>query len=227
MTHKENIALSARLGYVFKSEAYLKQALTHRSAGTPHNERLEFIGDAVLSLVIANLLFKRYPTLKEGELSPLRAELVKGDTLAIIAKELNLGGTLSLGPGEIKNGGAKRASILADAFEAILGAVFLDGGFQAAELVILHVYHSRIEHHHAKQASAKDSKTELQEYLHAHHIPLATYALVQTEGAPHAQTFHISCSISSLDLSKKGSCTTRRKAEQLAACALLKHLKKK
>ncbi|MCH9689848.1 MAG: ribonuclease III [Gammaproteobacteria bacterium] len=226
MTHEKNTTLSVRLGYVFQSEAYLKQALTHRSAGTPHNERLEFVGDAVLSLVIANLLFKRYPSLKEGELSPLRAELVKGDTLAVIAKELNLGEILHLGPGEIKNGGAERASILADALEAIFGAVFLDGGYQAAELVILHVYHSRIEHHHAKQASAKDSKTELQEYLHAHHIPLATYALVQTEGAPHAQTFHVSCTISSLDLSEKRSSATRKKAEQLAASALLKHLKK-
>lgn len=227
MTHEEKTALNARLGYVFKSEAYLKQALTHRSAGTPHNERLEFIGDAVLSLVIANLLFERYPTLKEGELSPLRAELVKGDTLAVIAKELNLGDILHLGPGEVKNGGTERASILADALEAIFGAVFLDGGFQAAERVILHVYHSRMEHHHAKQASAKDSKTELQEYLHAHHLPLATYALLQAEGAPHAQTFHVSCTVSSLNLSKKGISTTRRKAEQLAAFELLKHLKTK
>lgn len=223
----ENIKkLNTRLEYTFQSEGTLKQALTHCSAGTPHNERLEFLGDSVLNLIITNALFKRYPNLKEGELSPLRAELVKGETLAIIAKELALGECLSLGPGEIKTGGTERTSILADALEAIFGAVFLDGGFNAAEALILRVYHSRLEQHHANQASGIDSKTELQEYLHAHKIPLATYTLIQTKGAAHAQEFHVSCSIKSLDLSKKGSGTTRRKAEQLAAYAVLKHLKK-
>ncbi len=218
--------LSKRLGYTFQSEATLKQALTHRSASTPHNERLEFLGDAVLSLVISDALFKRYPNLKEGELSPLRAALVKGETLAVIAKELDLGSHLLLGPGEIKTGGTERTSILADAFEAILGAVFLDGGFKAAEALILRVYHSRLETHQANQAAVKDSKTELQEYLHAHHIPLATYTLIQTKGAAHAQEFHVSCTIESLGLSKESSSTTRRKAEQLAAFAVLKQLKK-
>jgi ribonuclease-3 len=219
--------LSTRLGYLFQNTAYFTQALTHRSAGTPHNERLEFLGDAVLDLVIADVLLKRYPTHKEGELSLLRAELVKGESLAIIAKELQIGEALYLGPGETKTGGATRTSILANALEAILGAVFLDGGFQAAEKLILHVYHSRLINHHANHTSVKDAKTELQEYLHANKIPLANYVLIQTEGAQHAQKFHVSCNIPSLKLSKKASGTTRRKAEQLAAAALLKYFNKK
>ncbi|MCH9755737.1 MAG: ribonuclease III [Gammaproteobacteria bacterium] len=218
--------LSIRLGYTFQSEATLKQALTHRSFGAPHNERLEFLGDSILNLVIANALFKRYPNLKEGELSPLRAELVKGETLAVIAKELDLGEYLLLGPGEIKTGGAKRTSILADTLEAILGAVFLDGGFEITEKLVLNIYHSRLEQHSANQASIKDSKTELQEYLHAKKMPLATYTLIKTEGAAHAQEFHVSCTVESLGLSKESRGTTRRKAEQLAACAIIKHLKK-
>ncbi|MDX2345919.1 MAG: ribonuclease III [Legionella sp.] len=217
---------NTQLEYNFQNPTYLKQALTHRSAGTRHNERLEFLGDAVLDLVIADVLLKRYPELKEGELSPLRAELVKGETLAVIAKELNLGEALYLGAGEIKTGGAERTSILANALEAIFGAVFLDGGFQAAEKLILQIYHSRLGQHHANQASAKDAKTELQEYLHAHKMPLAVYTLTETKGAAHAQEFFVTCSISALNLSKKGCSTTRRKAEQLAAEALLKHLKK-
>lgn len=217
--------LSQKLGYVFQSEALLKQALTHRSVGSPNNERLEFLGDSVLNLVIADVLLKRYPSLKEGELSPLRAELVKGETLAVIAKELNLGIYLLLGPGEIKTGGAERTSILADTLEAIFGALFLDGGFKAAQALILRVYHSRLETHQANQASAKDSKTELQEYLHAHRIPLATYTLIQTKGAAHAQEFHVSCTIEPLNLSKRGTALTRRKAEQVAACAVLNYLK--
>jgi ribonuclease III len=219
--------LSARLGYTFQNTVYFKQALTHRSAGTPHNERLEFLGDAVLDLVIADVLLKRYPALKEGELSPLRAELVKGETLAIIARELHIGEVISLGAGEIKTGGAKRTSILANALEAIFGAVFLDGGFKAAENLILHVYQSRLATHQANQASARDAKTELQEYLHTHKIPLASYTLIETKGAAHIQEFYVSCSIASLNLSKKASGTTRRKAEQLAAEALLKYFNKK
>ena len=226
MVSKITQALSAHLGYTFQSDAYFKQALTHRSAGAPHNERLEFLGDAILNLVMADILYQRYPALKEGELSPLRAELVKGETLATIAKELALSELLSLGPGEIKTGGAKRTSILADALEAIFGAVYLDGGFEAAKQVILNVYDSRLKQHRPNQAAIKDAKTALQEYLHAHKIPLATYTLIQTEGAQHAQQFHVSCTISSLNLSKKGQSTTRRKAEQLAADAVLKQLQK-
>ncbi|MDF1677632.1 MAG: ribonuclease III [Legionellaceae bacterium] len=226
MTHINTQALCSHLQYTFKSKKALQQALTHRSFGTPHNERLEFLGDAVLNLVIADALLKRYPDLPEGKLSPMRAALVKGETLACIAKELSLNEYLLLGPGEIKTKGAHRTSILADALEAIFGAIFLDGGFTAAEAAILHVYHARLEAHNAKQAANTDFKTALQEYLHAHKIPLPTYRLIQTKGAAHTQTFHVTCSIDTLNISKTGQGPTRRKAEQMAASALLKHLKK-
>ncbi len=226
MTDVDTKVLCTHLQYLFKSEKILQQALTHRSFGTPHNERLEFLGDAVLNLVIADALLKRYPSLPEGKLSPMRAELVKGETLACIAKELHLSEYLLLGPGEIKTKGAYRTSILADALEAVFGAIFLDGGFTAAEAAVLQVYRARLETHNAKQAANTDFKTALQEYLHAHKIPLPTYKLIQTKGAAHTQTFHVTCNIDILNLSKSGQGPTRRKAEQLAASALLKHLRK-
>ena len=178
----------------------------------------------MLSLVIADALFKRYPSQKEGKLSVLRAELVKGETLAIIAKEHALGALIKLGAGEIKTGGAERTSILANALEALLGAVFWDGGFEAATRVILNMYHTRLEQN--AMLTTKDAKTELQEHLHAHKIPLARYSLIQTEGAQHAQQFHVLCSVDSLRLSEKGQGKTRRSAEQAAALALLSQLEK-
>ncbi len=223
MAHADIKQLSSQLGYTFQAEATLKEALTHRSAGKPHNERLEFLGDAVLNLVIADELLKRHPGLKEGELSPIRASLVRGDTLAAIAKELALGQYLSLGPGEIKTGGTERTSTLADALEALFGAVFVDGGFAAAQALILQVYHKRLS---AQQVSAKDAKTELQEYLHANKIPLPSYKLIQSTGAAHAKNFQVACTIEALGLSQEGNATTRRKAEQQAALNMLKHLKK-
>jgi len=218
--------LTKQLGYSFKSEAYLKRALTHRSASTSHNERLEFLGDSVLNFVISDALFKRYPNLTEGELSRLRAHLVKGETLATIASELSLGNALYLGSGEIKSKGAERKSTLADALEAIFGAVFLDGGFDACEQVILDVFHTRLEKH-TPETNTKDPKTELQEYMQAKKMPLPTYTLTQTKGEDHNKSFHITCAANALNLSKQGVSTTRQGAEQIAALALLDELKKK
>lgn len=225
MRKKNYTPLIQQLGYSFKSEAYLKQALTHRSAGTPHNERLEYLGDSVLNCVISNDLFQRYPELTEGELSRLRAHLVKGETLACIASELALGDLLYLGAGEIKNKGAERKSTLADALEAIFGAIFLDAGFDTCQRVILRVFQTYLEQHTA-ETNTKDPKTTLQEYMQAQKIPLPTYTLTHTEGEDHQQLFYISCEARSLHLSEQGVSKTRRGAEQLAAGALLNLLKK-
>ncbi len=224
-TQKKNYtSLTQQLGYCFKSEAYLKQALTHRSAGTPHNERLEYLGDSILNFVISNDLFKRYPELTEGELSRLRAHLVKGETLACIARELALGDVLYLGAGEIKNKGHQRKSTLADALEAMFGAVFLDAGFDACEQVILRVFQAHLKQH-TPETNIKDPKTTLQEYMQAQKMPLPTYALTHTEGDDHRQLFHVLCTAHAFNLSEKGISKTRRGAEQMAALALLKQLK--
>ena len=225
MPNKHYKHLTKQIGYSFTSEAYLKQALTHRSAGTPHNERLEYLGDSVLNFVISNDLFKRYPDLTEGELSRLRAHLVKGETLASIASELALGEALYMGAGEVKNKGFERKSTLADALEAIFGAVFLDGGFDACEQVILSVFDTRLKQHTA-ETNTKDPKTELQEYMQAQKMQLPTYTLTHTEGDDHSKLFYITCAASSLNLSEKGVSKTRRGAEQIAALALLGVLKK-
>jgi ribonuclease III len=225
MQNKKIQHLLKKIGYNFKAEAYLKQALTHRSAATSHNERLEYLGDSVLNFVISNDLFKRYPELTEGELSRLRAHLVKGETLASIASELALGDMLYLGAGEIKNKGAERKSILADALEAIFGAVFLDAGFDACEHVILRVFQTHLKQH-TPETNTKDPKTALQEYMQAQKMPLPTYTLTHAKGEDHNKLFHISCTASSLNLSEKGVSKTRRGAEQIAALALLEKLNK-
>lgn len=219
------LALIKQLDYTFQAERYLNQALTHRSASTSHNERLEFLGDAVLNLVIADELLKRYPTLAEGKLSPMRAALVKGETLAEIAKALNLGPALKLGLGEQKTGGAKRTSILADALEALFGAIYLDGGFDAAKKIILKLYDTRLQTDDIARILEKDAKTTLQEYTQAQKISLPCYTLTKREGKDHAQQFHITCYIESINDSTKAVSTTRRKAEQLAASAMLKKLR--
>ncbi|MDF1684888.1 MAG: ribonuclease III [Legionellaceae bacterium] len=218
--------LNQQLDYKFKSEAYLKQALTHRSAGTLHNERLEYLGDSVLNFVISNDLYKRYPELTEGELSRLRAHLVKGETLASIARELGLGGMLYLGAGEVKNKGAERKSTLADALEAIFGAVFLDAGFSTCEQVILRVFQKRLKQH-TPATNIKDPKTALQEYMQAQKMLLPTYTLTHTEGEDHRKLFYISCTARSLNLTEQGVSKTRRGAEQIAAQALLDKINKK
>lgn len=207
---------SQHLGYHFNTPALLKQALTHCSAGVNNNERLEFLGDAILSFVIANALFERFPEESEGQLSRLRAFLVKGDMLAQIAQEIDLGNYLFLGHGELRSGGFRRGSILADALEALIAAVYLDGGMLAAKDLILKLYHARLQDE-ALQNNLKDDKTQLQEYLQAKKCALPVYKLVKKSGKDHAQVFHVSCQVSGIDFISKGQGSSRRKAEQQAA----------
>lgn len=209
-------ALERALGYRFSHPELLRQALTHRSHGSPHNERIEFLGDSVLNCVMATLLFNRFQSLREGELSRLRANLVRQDTLAQIAQTLKLGDHLRLGEGELKSGGFRRPSILADGLEAIIGSIYLDAGFAAAHGVIERLYGSLLAGIDPKQ-SAKDAKTELQELLQARKLPLPAYALTATRGEAHAQEFEVECAIPSLGIKASGSGSSRRNAEQSAA----------
>lgn len=219
-------SLCRRLGYTFHQPALLDAALTHRSAGIPNNERLEFLGDSVLNLVIADALLKRFPEKWEGELSPLRSMLVKGESLAAIAFELDLGTYMILGPGELRSGGHRRASILADALEAIMGAVFLDGGFKAATSVILSLYGDKLDHA-AMQGSGVDCKTRLQERLQSEKKPLPTYTLTHVSGEDHEQMFHVKCEVIGMKLTGEGKGMNRRKAEQAAADDFLKQWEKR
>jgi len=208
--------LSRRLDYVFKRPALLRQALTHRSFGTPHNERLEFLGDSVLSLVISTRLFHDFPGLTEGELSRVRAHLVKEPTLAEIAQSLALGDYLFLGEGELKSGGFRRPSILADALEAIFGAIYLDGGFEEAQRIVGSLYApiiARVDPHKL----SKDPKTQLQEFLQARRLRLPQYTIIATEGEAHEQHFKVECHIPELTIRVLGEGASRRKAEQEAA----------
>ena len=216
--------LCRQLGYEFKLPALLKQALTHRSAGEKNNERLEFLGDSILNFVIANALFEAFPEHSEGELSPLRAYLVKGEMLAKIALELELGDCLHLGQGELKSGGFRRASILSDALEALFAAVFLDGGFAACQSTILKVYQSRLEDPQLFD-NLKDPKTQLQEQLQAQKKPLPQYTMLKVDGDEHDQIFHVVCEVVGLKLRTEGTGDNRRKAEQEAAKKLLQLLK--
>jgi ribonuclease III len=208
--------LEKALGHCFTRPELLRQALTHRSHGTPHNERLEFLGDSVLNCVMATLLFERFQTLREGELSRQRANLVRQDTLADIAQALKLGDWLRLGEGELKSGGFRRPSILADGLEAIIGAIYLDAGFSAAQRVIENLYGSLLAEIDPKH-SGKDAKTTLQELLQARKLPLPLYELIATRGEAHAQEFEVECAIPSLDIRVSGSGNSRRNAEQAAA----------
>jgi ribonuclease-3 len=218
--------LSRRLSYHFQKPAYLKQALTHCSMGSNNYERFEFLGDSILSFVIANELFKQFPLESEGQLSRLRSFLVKGEMLAEIAKELNLGEFLFLGQGELKSGGFRRASILADALEAVFAAIYLDGGIAAAQKVILKVYHSRLTDPHLNDC-LKDAKTQLQEYLQAEKYNLPEYTLIKVEGDEHDQMFYITCTVEGIEQQSHGQGSSRRKAEQLAARLLLGQLQEK
>lgn len=204
------------VGHRFSHPELLRQALTHRSHGSPHNERFEFLGDSVLNCVIATLLFQRFQSLREGELSRLRANLVRQDTLAELAQNLRLGDHLRLGEGELKSGGFRRPSILADALEAVFGAIYLDAGFEAASAVVARLYEPLLAGIDPKQ-SAKDAKTELQELLQARKLALPTYSLLATRGEAHAQEFEVECVIASLGISVAGSGSSRRNAEQAAA----------
>lgn len=212
--------LCLRLNYQFKTPRYLKQALTHRSMGSENNERLEFLGDSIVNMVIARALFTRFPQLSEGELSRLRAQLVKGETLSLIAQEISLGDALILGQGELKSGGFRRASTLADALEAIIAAIFLDSNFETCENVILQLFESRLNDHSTHE-NTKDAKTALQERLQSLKKALPEYQLLKITGKEHDQMFYISCTVSDLGLIAYGEAETRRKAEQHAAQTLL------
>jgi len=215
--------LEKALGHAFARTELLTQALTHRSHSSPHNERLEFLGDSVLSCSVATLLYQHFPNLNEGELSRLRASLVRQETLAEIAAELRLGDALRLGEGELKSGGFRRPSILADALEAVFGAIYLDAGFDAACRVIAALYRERIARIDPR-ADAKDAKTALQEWLQGRRLPVPQYALLATRGEAHAQEFEVSCSIPSLNLVCAGRGPSRRLAEQQAARMALDRL---
>jgi ribonuclease-3 len=209
-------AFRGRLGHDFGAPDLLAQALTHRSHGARHNERLEFVGDAVLNCVVALALFQRFPQIDEGELSRARASLVNRDTLARIARRLGLGEAVRLGEGELKSGGSDRGSILADALEAVFGAVFLDAGFDAAKRVIVAAYGDELAL--ADPATlGKDPKTRLQEWLQARRIPVPEYAVVGTQGEAHAQQFAVECRVPSLGVTAHGEGPSRRAAEQDAA----------
>ncbi len=207
------------LAHDFHRPELLQQALTHRSFGAVHNERLEFVGDAALNCVIAILLFQRFPDMPEGELSRLRANLVNKDMLFRLAQGLDLGRSLRLGEGEARNGGTSRPSILADALEAVFGAVFVDGGFDAARTAIERVYTAELAALMGPGAAgiAKDPKTRLQEWLQARRIAIPEYAIVAVKGEAHLQSFDVECRIAALGITAAGSGASRRAAEQAAA----------
>lgn len=216
--------LTAALGHSFADRALLQTALTHRSFGVPNNERLEFIGDGLLNCVIAIALFRRYPDLAEGELSRMRANLVRQDTLHHLAVALNLGDSLRLGEGELKSGGNQRPSILADAVEALIGAVFLDAGFEAAQSVIARLYLPLFDEMRSGPVT-KDAKTSLQEWLQGRKKPLPRYHVIEASGAAHEQRFEVACEIENPALRTTGQGSSRRLAEQAAADRALKALK--
>jgi ribonuclease-3 len=215
--------LRTELGYEPRDPALFRAALTHRSASGPNNERLEFLGDAVLNLVVAHHLYAAFPDASEGDLSRLRARVVSGEPLAEVAASLKLGEALQLGSGELKTGGFRRHSILADAFEAVCGAVYLDGGLAVAESVIERLLEPRIAALPAPH-ELKDAKTRLQEYLQSRGLTLPGYRVERVEGEPHAQTFHVSCEVPALRLSGEGRGSSRRRAEQEAAERILSAL---
>ncbi len=208
--------LQKTLGYQFNKPALLSQALTHRSYSNNNNERLEFLGDGVLNFIVAHQLFDRFPKLPEGDLSRLRAQLVKEATLFEIAQTLKLGELLNLGEGELKSAGWRRPSILSDALEAIIGATYLEGGFSAAEALVLKLYTEKLDKIDPKVID-KDAKSKLQEYLQSKKIDLAKYEVVSIEGEAHAQTFTVNCTIQKLNIETQGEGTSRRNAEQQAA----------
>ena len=216
-------ALEIALGYRFNNRTLLEQALTHRSFGPPHNERLEFIGDSVLNCTVARTLFHAFPDLDEGSLSRMRAGLVKQETLHQLALLLSLGEQLKLGEGELRSGGHRRPSILADALEAIFGAALLDGGFDAAAGIVERLYGPLVKRLDPARAG-KDPKTELQEWLQGNRYSLPRYELAQVSGEAHAQAFEIKCHIDALQLCTVGRGASRRAAEQAAAHLALERI---
>lgn len=218
--------LQQRLQHTFSNAALLTQALTHRSFSGDHYERLEFLGDSVLSLAVSDLLYARLGSLPEGDLSRVRANLVKQETLHQLAVGLGLPEVIRLGEGEVRSGGKKRPSILADTLEAIIGAVYLDGGFSAAQALVHRLYQD-VEINPNMAATAKDAKTELQEWLQARKMQLPQYRVVGTIGAAHQQSFDVECVIGELRLSERGIGGSRRAGEQAAAAAMLQTIQAK
>ncbi len=210
-------------GYRFADPGLLAQALTHRSAGAPHNERLEFLGDSIVNLLIAEVLFQRWPKADEGALTRARAELVREASLATIARHLELGARLILGPGEMKSGGHRRDSILADALEAVVAAIYLDCGFEACRSAVLPWFEESLTALPVGKPG-KDPKTRLQEWLQGRQRPLPAYELVLESGDDHAKLFNVSCTIGDPSLTATGEGSSRRNAEQAAAAALLEQL---
>ena len=219
-------ALQERLGHGFTDQALLERAVTHRSFSADHNERLEFLGDAVLNLSVAHWLFEKLNDQTEGDLSRVRANLVKQDTLFQLAFDLELSDVLRLGEGELRSGGQKRPSILADTVEALIGAVYLDAGYQAAQALVLRLFKD-VAVNPEMQAASKDPKTELQEWLQGRKLQLPLYTVVATRGAAHKQIFEVACDIREMGLSQLGLGTSRRAGEQAAAAAMLESIKAK
>lgn len=219
-------ALQQRLQHMFSDPSLLQRAVTHRSFSAEHNERLEFLGDSVLNLAVSTLLYRRLQAQSEGDLSRVRANLVKEGTLHQLAKDLRLDQVLHLGEGEARSGGHQRPSILADALEAVIGAVYLDAGYAVAEALVLRLYEA-VEINPQMQAAAKDAKTALQEWLQGRKMKLPQYRVAETTGAAHNQVFHVECEIAELRQLQRGSGASRRAAEQAAAAAMLAQLKAK
>lgn len=217
--------LASKLNYQFNDPGFLKIALTHRSKGGDHNERLEFLGDSVVNFVIAEVLYQQFPTATEGELSRWRASLVNRDALAELAKDFDLGRYLYLGPGEVRSGGHERPSILSCAMEAIIGAVYLDGGFEKARNCIIEWYEEMLSSL-SSAASHKDPKTLLQEFLQSQRMSLPIYTVESIEGEAHQQLFTISCQVDGVMEKTFGKGTSRRRAEQDAAQAMLRVVNK-
>lgn len=209
--------------HAFKDAGLLKQALTHRSAGAPHNERLEFLGDALVGLIVADALYARWPKADEGVLTRARSELVRESSLAGIARGMDLGGALILGPGEMKSGGHRRDSILSDALEALVGAIYLDAGYDACRDAVLPWFSQAIDELPAGKVE-KDAKTRLQEWLQARQRPLPIYELVAESGDDHAKVFRVRCRLTDAELAAEGEGGSRRAAEQAAAEAVLQTL---
>ncbi|MBV7297795.1 ribonuclease III [Enterovibrio paralichthyis] len=215
--------LQRRIGYQFSDTAFLSLALTHRSASGNHNERLEFLGDSILSFVVADDLYHRFPSVDEGDMSRMRATLVRGNTLAELGREFELGDVLQLGPGELKSGGFRRDSILADAVEAIIGAIYLDSDLETVRGIILGWYKERLETIQPG-ANQKDPKTRLQEFLQGRRKPLPAYNVTKVQGEAHNQQFTVECEVAGLERPVVGKGSSRRKAEQAAAELALQKL---
>ena len=218
--------LQRRLQHTFSNPALLRQALTHRSYSSDHNERLEFLGDSVLSLAVSDLLYQRLSELPEGDLSRVRANLVRQETLHQLCVDLGLPEMIRLGEGEMRSGGQKRPSILADALEAVIGAVYLDGGFTVAQGLVQRLFNA-LEINPGMDAISKDPKTELQEWLQGRKMKVPLYRVVGTQGAAHKQIFDVECEVIELNLNERGIGGSRRAGEQAAAAAMLQTLRAK